>query len=90
MLATNRLDLGRRQLVPAYSLCDLIELLKATGQWDREAVDVHVDALRFFRRYERMGRQSEMGEVLAGLRQVCDRVRAVAAAANEASDEKPS
>jgi hypothetical protein len=59
----------------AYSLCDLIELIRAGRQWDREAIDVHIDALRFFRRYELTGRESEMQAVLAGLRQVCARVR---------------
>lgn len=64
----------------AYSLADLIDRMMAAGRFEREAVRVHVQALRLLRRPDVLG-LTAVGEVLAGLAQVRDKYRNIEAAA---------
>jgi hypothetical protein len=60
----------------AYSLADLTDRMIAAGRFEREAVRVHVQALRLLRRPDALG-VAGLGEVLAGLAQVRDKFRTI-------------
>ncbi len=55
----------------AFSLCELLDRLRATRVWKPEAVDVHLSALRLLRHPPQGGGAEAM---LQGLRTVTDRV----------------
>lgn len=62
---------GLKQLgEAAYSLCELVDRLRASGAWRRDAVEVHVSALRLLRRPEHA---PDPDAVLQGLRRVTER-----------------
>jgi hypothetical protein len=56
----------------AFSLCELIDRLRERGRWNGGAVDVHLSALRIFRRPDE---QVDGEAVLAGLGRVIERER---------------
>ena len=57
----------------AFSLCDLVDRLRALGRWSSAAIEVHIAALRLFREPEVVG---DRAQVLQGLRKVTDRYAA--------------
>ena len=58
----------------AYSLCELVDRLKGSDQWDWPAVEVHLSGLRLLRR-AKPGAPENQG-VLEGLRKLTARVDA--------------
>lgn len=56
----------------AHSLCDLLDRLGTTGRWDREGVQVHIQALRLLRNLP-AGTDAVAAPVLDGLRKVRER-----------------
>lgn len=56
----------------AHSLCDLLDRLATTGRWDRDGVQVHVQALRLLRNLP-AGADAVAEPVLDGLRRVRER-----------------
>ena len=58
----------------AYSLCELVDRLKASDQWDWPAVEVHLSGLRLLRRAKPGAPENQ--HVLAGLRKLTARVDA--------------
>jgi hypothetical protein len=70
--------------VALHSLCDLLDHLKSTSQWDMEAVQVHVQALRLLVHTESAQNAKQTEAVLSGLRKVSQRYAAPKPAAAEA------
>lgn len=56
----------------AHSLCDLLDRLSTTGRWDRDGVQVHIQALRLLRNLP-PGADGVAEPVLDGLRKVRER-----------------
>lgn len=56
----------------AHSLCDLLDRLGTTGRWDRDGVQVHIQALRLLRNLP-PGTDAVAEPVLDGLRKVRER-----------------
>ncbi len=56
----------------AFSLCELVDRLRAAGRWDAKAVEVHLNALRLFR--EPSPHPAAATAVLEGLGRVTNRI----------------
>ena len=54
----------------AFSLCDLVDRLRALDRWDPKAIEVHLNALRLFREPQ----PQAAAAVLEGLRRVSGRL----------------
>lgn len=62
--------------VALHSLCDLVDHLGATGRWDVEAMQVHVQALKLLLHTESAQDAKQTEAVLSGLRRVSQRYAA--------------
>ncbi len=60
----------------AFSLCDLVDRLRSVDRWDRQAVAVHLNALRLFRNPQ----PEAAAAVLEGLQRITGRLPRPAAA----------
>lgn len=58
----------------AYSLCDLLDRMQETRNWDIDAVRVHVQALHLLRQPAALEGGASVRQILLGLKQVREKV----------------
>jgi hypothetical protein len=59
----------------AFCLCELVDRLRAMGLWSQPAVEVHLSACRLLRRPDA---STDRSKVLAGLKQLIERISVIA------------